>query len=141
MPLTNPRSLRPVHKFLYCLLGGLILHDIPRDLTFELDHERKCTCKIDFFHNFIHFCVHVHVWASLAVTCNECVIDCGFGQYRTTQYTPSRLCCLGVYRTVLPSPQSTTHKYKHNIIYMYIYMYILCTYIHVHNIHTSEVYT
>ena len=36
------------------------------------------------------------------MTCNKCVIDCGFGQYRT-QYTPSRLRRSGVYRTVLPS--------------------------------------
>ena len=48
--------------------------------------------------------------ASLAVTCNKCVIDCAFGQYRT-QYTPSRLRRSGVYSTVLPSPQSITHKY------------------------------
>ena len=36
--------------------------------------------------------------ASLAMTCNTgtCVIDCGFGQYRT-QYTPSRLRRLGAY--------------------------------------------
>ena len=127
MPLTNPRSPTAVHKFPYCPLSGLILHDIPRHLTFELDHERKCTCKMILF----IFCVHAHVWASLAVTCSKCVIDCGFRKYRT-QYTPSRLCRLGVYSTVLPSPQSITHKYKHRYIYytctcvhvyLYIYMY------------------
>ena len=48
--------------------------------------------------------------ASLAVTCHKCAIDCGFAQYRT-QYTPSRLRRSGVHRTVLPSPQSITHKY------------------------------
>ena len=112
MPLTNPRSPRAVHKFPYCPLTGLKLHDIPRHLTFELDHERKWTCTMIFFIIFFIFRVHVHVWASLAVTCNKCVIDCGFGKYRT-QYTPSRLCRLSVYRTVLPSPQSITHKYKH----------------------------
>ena len=64
----------------------------------------------EFFIILFIFCVHVHVWVSLAVTCNKCVIDCGFGQYRT-QYTPSRLRRSGVYRTVLPSPQSITHKY------------------------------
>ena len=110
MPLTNPRSPRAVPKFLYCPLCGLILHNIPRHLTFELDHERKCTCKMIFFIILFIFCVHVHVWASLAVTCNKCVIDCGFGQYRT-QCTPSRLRRSGVYRTVLPSLQSITHKY------------------------------
>ena len=46
---------------------------------------------------------------SLAVTCNKCVIDCGFGQY-CTQYTPSQLCRSGVDKTVMPSPQSITHN-------------------------------
>ena len=50
------------------------------------------------------------MWASLAVTRNKCVIDCGFGQYRT-QYIPSRLRRSGVYRTALSSLQSITHKY------------------------------
>ena len=110
MPLTNPRLPRAVHKFPYCPLSGLMLHDIPRHLTFELDHKRKCTCKMIFFIILFIFCVHVHVWASLAVTCNKCVINCGFGQYHT-QYTPAWLRRSGVYRTVLPSPQSITHKY------------------------------
>ena len=42
MPLTAG------HKMPYCPLSGLILHDIPRHLTFELDHVRKCTCKMIF---------------------------------------------------------------------------------------------
>ena len=127
MPLTNPRSSRAVHKFPYCPLSGLILHDIPRHLTFELDHERrKCTCKKFFIILFI-FGVHVHVEASLAVTCNKCVIDCGFGQYGT-QYTPSRLRRSGVYRTVLPSPQSTTHNYTLNCVVLYTGL--LCCVIH-----------
>ena len=100
MPLTNPRLPRAVLKFPYCLLSGLILYDIPRQLTFELDHERKCTYEMVFFIFYSFFYVHVHVWASLAVKCNECVIYCGFGQNRT-QYTPSRLRRSGVYRTVL----------------------------------------
>ena len=43
-------------------------------------------------------------------TCYKCVIDCHFGQYRT-QYTTSRLRRSGVYKTVLPSPQSIANKY------------------------------
>ena len=39
MPLTNPCSRRAVHITRYnTTLSGLILHDIPRHLTFELDH-------------------------------------------------------------------------------------------------------
>ena len=48
MPLTNSGSSRAVHKMPYCPLSGLILHDIPRHLTFELDHVRKCACKMIF---------------------------------------------------------------------------------------------
>ena len=101
-PLTNPRSPRAVHKMPYCPLSELILHNISLYLTLELDHVRKCTCKVIFsrFYSFFVQC-HVHVLASLAVTCNTCLIDCGFGQY-CTQYTPSRLHRSGVYRTVLP---------------------------------------
>ena len=72
-----------------------ISYILPRLSTSELHHVRDCTL---FFH------VHVRA-ASQAVTCNKCVIDCGFGQDRT-QYTRSQLRCSGVYRTVLPSPQS-----------------------------------
>ena len=54
MPLTNPRSPRAVHNLPYCPLSGLILRDIPRHLTVELDYVHKCTCKMIFFH-FIHF--------------------------------------------------------------------------------------
>ena len=48
------RSPRAVHITRYTMLSGLMLHDIPRHLTFELDHVRKCTCKV-IFQNFIHF--------------------------------------------------------------------------------------
>ena len=94
MPLTNLRSPIAVHITRYTTLSGLILHNIPRHLTFELDHVRKCTCKVIFFIMLFIFCVHVHVHicgrrASLAVTRNKCVIDCGFGKYRTRLNTIS----------------------------------------------------
>ena len=112
MPLTNPCSPRAVHEMPYCPLSGLILRDIPRHLTFELGHVRKCTCRMIFSQFYSFFCVHVQ--ANLAMICNKC-IDCGFEQYRT-QYTSSRLRLSVVYRTVLPSPQSITHKYSSGYI-------------------------
>ena len=67
MPLTNPRSPRAVHKMSYCPFSRLILHDIPRHLTFELYHVLqicKCTCKLIFskFYSFLCVC-----------TCISCV--------------------------------------------------------------------
>ena len=70
---------------------------------------------ISLFYSF--FCVHMRA-ASLAVTCNTRVTDCGFGQYRT-RYTLSWLRRSGMYRMVLPSPQPITHKY---IVYSYTYL-------------------
>ena len=62
--------------------------------------------KCFFFKTLFMRCGHVHP-ASLAVTCNKCVVDRNLGQYRT----PSGLCRSGVYQTVLSSPQSVTHRY------------------------------
>ena len=97
MPLTNPRRLERSIKCHIARWAGLyytICHG-----TWPMNSIMYVNVHVKwFFHNFIHFfCmhVHVHVRASLAVTCNTCVIDCSFGLYRT-QYTPSRLCHSGV---------------------------------------------
>ena len=49
MPLTNPRSCRAVQHLPYCPLSGLIVRDITRRLTFELDHV-NVQCKMNLFH-------------------------------------------------------------------------------------------
>ena len=63
MPLTNPRLPRAVHTTRYTTLSGRILHDIPRHLTFELDHVRKWMYNhVKWFsHNFIHFLVCMYM--------------------------------------------------------------------------------
>ena len=83
MPLTNPCSPWAVHNLPYCPLSGLIiLHDIPRHLIFELDHVRKCSCKmIPFSFSFVSMYL--------------CVIDCDEGN--TVLYTPKRRSREGMY--------------------------------------------
>ena len=112
MPLINPCSPRAVRSLPNCPLIQPIVGNIPRPVTFELGYVRKCACKTIFHYLFIFVCMcGPACYASLAMTCNTCIIDCDFGQYHT-QYTPSRLHHSGVYKTVLPSPQSIIQKYR-----------------------------